>query len=89
MSEQPILELDSSGNVAVKPVTGWTTGTVAGIAVLLGIQYAETPEALGRGDNNQIQFVLTPQLSLDLAEKLTTLANKVIGDQSHSARPAN
>jgi hypothetical protein len=71
------LKRDEDGNIETKPVTGWITGAIAESAVLLAIQYAEKPEDIDSGVSNQIQFVLTPQQSLELAAKLTTLANKV------------
>ena len=80
------LAKDSDGNIITKPVTGWTTGTVAGIAVLLAIQYAETPEELEKGHSKQIQLTLTAQQSLELAEKLTTLARILLADQSRSTK---
>ena len=45
----PKLETDSSGNVIMKPLTGWNILPVAGAAVLVQMQYAETPEELERG----------------------------------------
>ena len=80
------LQTDSAGDVLTKPVTGWTTGTVAGIAVLLAIQYVETPAELETGDSKQIQLTLTAQQSLELAKKLTTLAEILLADQSQATK---
>ena len=85
----PDLETDSNGDIITKPVTGWITAPVAEIAVLLAIQYVETPLALETGDNKSIQLVLTPQQCLELSERLTKLAKSLIEDQSHSEKPAN
>jgi hypothetical protein len=70
-------ELDSDGKIITKPVTGWTTAVVAEIAVLLAIQYIDHPQEIETG-GKQIQFVLMPQQCLELAEKLTTLAKRVL-----------
>ena len=71
------LEKDKSGNIILRPVTGWITGTAAGTGVILAIQYIESLEALETG-GKQIQLALLPQQCLDLAQKLTKLANKIL-----------
>ena len=40
------LRTDENGNIVTMPVTGWITGTLAEIAVLLAFQYAETQEEI-------------------------------------------
>jgi hypothetical protein len=82
------LRTDENGNIVTMPVTGWITGTLAEIAVLLAFQYAETQEEIGNA-NKQIQFVLMPQQCLELAEKLTTLAKRVLGDESPTGKSPN
>lgn len=70
------LERDHKGNIKLHPVTGYITGTLAGISVLLVIEYSETqkePEKL-----KQIQFALSAQEALHLAEALTKKANAVL-----------
>jgi len=76
------LELDEHGNIITKPVTGWTTAVLVGSAVLLAIQYANTPEELESGQSHQIQLVLQPQLCLELAENMTKQAKRIL--ESHS-----
>jgi hypothetical protein len=80
-------ETDRDGNIITKPVIGWTTATLADISVLLVIQYIETPQEIETGGKS-IQFVMMPQQCLELAEKLTTLAKRVL-DQPPSGKPAN
>jgi hypothetical protein len=74
----PTFETDEHGNVILKPVTGYTTSPVAGVAVALAILYVETPEELERDDSKQIQFVLTPQQALAIAEALTRQAKRLM-----------
>jgi hypothetical protein len=81
-------ETDTDGNIITNPVTGWTMASFAGMGVILAIQYAETPLALERGESKSIQFALTPQVCLELAEKLTKLARHLL-DQPSSDKPAN
>lgn len=75
------LQTDAQGNIITKPVIGWTTGILAKISVLLAIQYIETPAEFETGGKT-LQFVLMPQQCLELAEKLTTLAQHVLQDDS-------
>lgn len=75
MSDKPnealkALEIDEQGNIVTRPVLGWITVPVAGMSVLLRLNYAETPEELGMGGRH-LQVILTPQQALELAEILT------------------
>ena len=81
----PDLQKDERGNIITKPVTGWTTVPMAGIAVLLAIQYVETPQELGTLEK-QIQFALMPQQCLELAEVLTRQANRVLRGDSEQGQ---
>ena len=88
MSDKPF-ETDSDGHIVTKPVTGWTTASLAGVSVLLAIQYAETPQALETEDSKQIQLVLMPQQCLELAEALKKAGKSLLEDQSPPAKPLN
>jgi hypothetical protein len=77
------LEKDSNGDIITRPVTGWTTGTLAGIAVLLVLEYAESPQELETGHSKSIQLALSVQQSLELAERLRTLGKRLLEDRSH------
>ncbi len=71
------LETDKDGKLIVNPDIGWTTGTLAEVGVLLAIDYSERPQDIETGGKS-VQLGLTPQQSLELAQKLTTLANKLL-----------
>jgi hypothetical protein len=71
----PPFETDSEGNVILKPVTGWAMAPVAETAVLLQIQYSD---AEFETNDKKIQFVLTPQKCLELAEVLTKQARRLL-----------
>ena len=81
-------ETDEDGNIITNPVTGWVSASFAGMGVVLAIHYAETLIALESGENKSIQFALTPQLCLELAERLTKLAKHLL-DQPAPETPAN
>ncbi len=88
MPIEPQFETDKDGNVITNPVTGWVSTTFAEMGVILAMHYAPTPEALESGKNKSIQFVMTPQQCLELAARLTKLANIVLG-QPVPEKPAN
>ncbi len=71
------LEMDEQGMVVTRPVLGWTMVPVAGTAVLLRLQYAETPVELKTG-GRFLQVLLTPQQAQELAEMLTTQAQRIL-----------
>lgn len=78
-----VLEKDANGNIITRPVAEWITGTTAGIGVLLAIRHIGSPQELQSG-GKWAQLALTPQQCLDLAARLTTLANKVLAPDSRN-----
>jgi hypothetical protein len=71
------LEKDLDGNIILRPIVGWTTGTVAGTGVILAIQYIEALEEL-ESKGKRIQLALLPAQCLELAEILTQLASTIL-----------
>ena len=71
------LDKDASGNVILRPVMEWITGTAAETGVILAIRYLESPEQFQTG-GKRVQLVLTPQQCLALSETLTKLANNIL-----------
>lgn len=82
-------ETDKNGNVITNPVTGWVSAAFAGMGVVLAMHYADTSLALETGESKSLQFALTPQQCLELAERLTKLAKHLLADQSLPGKPAN
>lgn len=70
------LQKDAQGNIILRPVTGWTTATIAGISVLLAIQYSDSLENIEKPQS--LQLGLTAQQALELAETLTKQANRLL-----------
>ena len=66
---------------------GWITAPVAGMFVLLGLKYAETPEQL-KTAGKIIQFGLLPAQALELAEMLTKQARGIL-DAPRPSEPPN
>jgi hypothetical protein len=88
-AKQLEFDTDKDGNVITNPVTGWTSASFAGMGVVLAMHYADTPLALETGKSKSLQFALTPQQCLELAERLTKLAKHLLAGESSSGKPAN
>jgi hypothetical protein len=83
------VQKDSDGNVITNPVTHWGLMAAANMSVLLAIQYATTQQELETGDTRQIQFLLTPQACLRLAEELTRMGKSLLEPPSSADKPPN
>ncbi len=70
-------QTDERGDIITKPLMGWVTAPVANMALLLAIEYAETPQEIESG-GKVIQLVMTPKQCLQLAETLTTRGKALI-----------
>jgi hypothetical protein len=74
----PPLQLDDDGNIVIKPVTGWTTRHLAQAAILLVVNYVDTPEELEIEESKAIQLAMKPAQRLQLAEALTMAAKTLL-----------
>jgi hypothetical protein len=72
------LDKDESGNIVCKPLLGWITVPAAGTAVLLALQYADTQEQAETRRGKQLRLILTPEQCLDLSDRLTILAKRLL-----------
>ena len=74
------LELDENGLVIIRPVLGWTAAPVAAeTAVILRLQYAETP-AEARTGGRALQVMLTAPQALELSQVLAKQAENALRD---------
>lgn len=76
-----VLESDENGNVVANPVIGWLITTVKGTTVLAAVEYADSASEL-QTEGRKIQFDLTPQQSMQLADALIKMANHVLEESS-------
>ena len=79
------LDTDESGNIIMHPVTAYTTAIMAETYIFLALEYASDPEGPDKGKGGRTQLSLTPPQSLEIAEKLTTLANRVLRPSTGTA----
>ena len=66
----PEYKLDAEGNLKTNALTQWHLTHLAGSALLLTLDYAESEEQLHTGERHQITLALTPQGALDFADGL-------------------
>ncbi|HVZ68499.1 MAG TPA: hypothetical protein VG891_03490 [Rhizomicrobium sp.] len=71
------LEKDASGKIVTRPIMGFSSAPIAGMAIFLQVRYAETPEQL-KAKGKSIQFSLTPEQALELASMMATQAKRII-----------
>jgi hypothetical protein len=81
------IEIGSDGLVRTRPVLGWMTVPVAGMSVILRLNYAETPEELRTGGRH-LQVIMTPQQCLELAEVLTRQARQILDTPAPQMKPS-
>jgi hypothetical protein len=79
------LQKDKEGNIITLPMTGWGITDVAGMSLILTIQYVETPEQLETGERKQMQTIVTVQKALELAEALRRAASGLLGPLANGA----
>ncbi|HTO41114.1 MAG TPA: hypothetical protein VL026_09085 [Rhizomicrobium sp.] len=79
------LEKNAEGKIITCPVKGFTSAAIADMSVFLQVRYAQTPEQL-KAAGKVIQFAMTPQQALTLAEMMTKQARHIL-DQTPSTPP--
>lgn len=82
MSDINDLQKDEQGYIICKPIKELMATAIAGTSVLLVVRYIDSPEQLQKDEFGQIQFGLTPQQCLDLANLLQKAAGKIPGDST-------
>jgi hypothetical protein len=78
------LKIDGDGKIVTMPITGWRMLGIAGTAILLVLQYAETLAQYETGDSSQIQLGMTPVQCLELAEALRRAGQSLLDDSSQA-----
>lgn len=78
-------DTDSAGNVILKPVTGYTTAPVAGVAVLLQVQFVNSDSELQAGASQRLQFVMTPQIAQEIGDSLRRQAARLLAPSDPKA----
>lgn len=63
------LQTDREGNFITRPVTGWGITDVAGMFLMIAIEYAENQEQLETCERKQLQHILTGAMALETALK--------------------
>jgi hypothetical protein len=75
-----LLQKDADGNVILKPVLGWNIASVAEVAILIQMLYSDGPEDVSKGANS-IQFVLTPEVCIQLAAEIAEQARRLLTEK--------
>lgn len=59
-------------------MTGWELHQAAGMLMIVGIEYADSPEEQEKGASKTLPLVLTSALALDFAEAVKRQASKLL-----------
>ena len=71
------------------PVTNWQLTPVLGQFAVLDVEYASTPDDLAKTPDSRlvIRLAMSPQMCLDLAEKLQKSARAILDQPRAPGRP--
>lgn len=76
------LQTYPDGNIVAYPMTGFELRTAGETALLVVIEYVETPEQLESGERKTLQTTVLPQQALDFAETLKRSATLLLASDS-------
>lgn len=78
---------DAAGNIITKPLLGFTSVPVAGMALVVRMEYADTEPRFraimsGSEKADAVQFILTPDQARKVAQRLNYLADMIVSQQT-------
>lgn len=76
------IQTDEHGNAILLPMTGYEIGTVAGMSLMVVIEYAETREQFKSGERKTLQAILYADQALEFAEELRWRAAMLLAPNS-------
>jgi hypothetical protein len=65
-------------NIITQPVTGYELSYLAGIGVLLSVDYVDNPRQLETKEARRVQLALTPKKAQQLGASLQRVANRFL-----------
>lgn len=68
---------NEKGEISMMPLIGWNIDKFD-VGIFAQLQFAETPEDLAKGELGVVQLAISPEQALKLADRLETLANRVL-----------
>jgi hypothetical protein len=66
---------DAAGNIVTRPLVGWTTMPVGGMALIAKLDYVTSDQMLRAGKSESVQLILTPAQCRELAALLLRMAD--------------
>lgn len=82
------MKADKGGIVQLKPLTGWKIAEIAGIAIVVSVEYADSAEDLERGVSQEIPLVLTVEQCFELAAALKRNADLLLSAADAERKPS-
>ena len=78
-----VLETDAHGQVVEKPVVGWMVTTDQRVTVVAAFEFRDSASD-AKNEHGKIQFGLTAQQALQLAQALSEIANGILQTSSET-----
>jgi hypothetical protein len=72
------MKADKGGLLQIKPLTGWKIAEVAGVAIVVSVEYADSEQDFERGEFQEIPLVLTVEQCFELAAALKKNADLLL-----------
>jgi len=82
------MKADNEEVVQLKPLTGWKIAEVAGVAIVLSVEYAGSAEDLDREVSQEIPLVLTVEQCFELAAALKRNADLLLSGADAERKPS-
>jgi hypothetical protein len=82
------MKADKAGNLELKPLTGWKIAEVAGIAVVVSVEYANSEQDFEHGVFQEIPLVLTVEQCFELAAGLKKNADLLLSAADVERKPS-
>ena len=76
---------NEKGEISMMPLIRWNIDKFD-VGIFAQLQFAETPEDLAEGMLGTVQLAISPEQALKLADRLETLANRVLSSQGKSSK---
>jgi hypothetical protein len=87
MADKAPFDLDGAGNIILHPLTGYVTVPAAGMFLVVRLEFADSEDQLqgiisGSQEPSAVQLTITPSQAFALAERLSSLANHILSQQT-------
>ncbi|MBB5056061.1 hypothetical protein HDF16_000730 [Granulicella aggregans] len=77
---------NEKGEISMMPLITWNIDKFD-VGIFAQLLFAATPDSLAKGELDCVQLAISPEQALKLADRLETLANRVLRSQGKTPSP--